>query len=245
MIRRTAAAALALGLVVTGLTACGKDTKDATVVVYAAASLKASFETIARDAGLGVQFNFDGSQNLVDALDNGARADVLATADQKNMDKAVAKKLVAAPTVFASNTLVIATPPDNPAKVTGLDASLGGAKLVVCAVGVPCGNATEKLARQQGATLRPVSQEQKVSDVLGKVTSGEADAGIVYATDAKGAGDKVHIVEMDGADKVVNSYPIALTASPADKDGGQRFIDAVLAADGQKVLRDAGFKVQA
>lgn len=120
-------------------------------------------------------------------------------------------------------------------------AKASDAKLVVCAQGVPCGNATKQLADKLGVTLNPVSEEQKVTDVRAKVESGEADAGLVYTTDAKAAGDKVEIVEIPRANEVVNSYPIALTVSTKNKEAAQKFIDAVLSEKGQAVLKKYGF----
>ena len=120
-------------------------------------------------------------------------------------------------------------------------AKASDAKLVVCAQGVPCGNATKQLAEKLGVTLNPVSEEQKVTDVRAKVESGEADAGLVYTTDAKAAGDKVEIVEIPRANEVVNSYPIAATISAKNKEAAQKFIDAVLSEKGQAVLKKYGF----
>lgn len=224
------------------LAACGKEEKGEEITIFAAASLKSSFEEIAKKYDGKVTFNFDGSQNLVSAIQEGAKADLLATADQKNMDKAVDVKLVQTPKVFASNTLVAVTPKGNPAGITGLDASLNGKKLVICAVGVPCGNATDELAKKVGTTLQPVSEEQRVTDVLGKVTSGEADAGIVYATDAKGASEKVDTIPIEGADKVINKYPIAITAWAQQAGGAKKFMDLVLSDEGRKILEANGFK---
>lgn len=186
-------------------------------------------------------FNFQGSSTLVDQMKEGAPADVFASADQKNMTKATDAKLVDTPKPFASNVLTLIVPKGNPATITGLDSSLDGKKLVVCAQGVPCGNATKQLADKLGVTLNPVSEEQKVTDVRAKVESGEADAGLVYATDAKAAGDKVEVVEIARANEVVNSYPIALTVSTKNKEAGQKFIDAVLSEKGQAVLKKYGF----
>ena len=189
--------------------------------VFAAASLNKAFPEIAdtvlkeSDPNIKVTFNFQGSSTLVDQMKEGAPADVFASADQKNMTKASDAKLVDAPKPFASNVLTLIVPKGNPAKITGLDSSLDGKKLVVCAQGVPCGNATKQLAEKLGFTLNPVSEEQKVTDVRAKVESGEADAGLVYATDAKAAGDKVETIEVARANEVVNSYPIALTVSIA------------------------------
>ena len=215
--------------------------------VFAAASLNKAFPEIAdtvlkeSDPNIKVTFNFQGSSTLVDQMKEGAPADVFASADQKNMTKARDAKLVDTPTPFASNVLTLIVPKGNPAKITGLDSSLDGKKLVVCAQGVPCGNATKQLADKLGVTLNPVSEEQKVTDVRAKVESGEADAGLVYATDAKAAGDKVEIIEIARANEVVNSYPIALTVSTKNKEAGQKFIDAVLSEKGQAVLKKYGF----
>ena len=97
------------------------------------------------------------------------------------------------------------------------------------------------MAEKLGITLNPVSEEQKVTDVRAKVESGEADAGLVYTTDAKAAGDKIEIVEIPRANEVVNSYPIAATISAKNKEAAQKFIDAVLSEKGQAVLKKYGF----
>lgn len=215
--------------------------------VFAAASLNKAFPEIAdtvlkeSDPNIKVTFNFQGSSTLVDQMKEGAPADVFASADQKNMTKASDAKLVDAPKPFASNVLTLIVPKGNPGKITGLDSSLDGKKLVVCAQGVPCGNATKQLAEKLGVTLNPVSEEQKVTDVRAKVESGEADAGLVYATDAKAAGDKVETIEVARANEVVNSYPISLTVSTQNKEAAQKFIDAVLSDKGQAVLKKYGF----
>ena len=157
------------------------------------------------------------------------------------MTKATDANLVTEVKPFASNTLALIVPKGNPAKVTGLDASLDGKKLVVCAEGVPCGNATKELQEKLGVTLKPVSEEQKVTDVRGKVESGEADAGLVYQTDALAAGDKVEIIKVAGIDQVVNAYPIALIKASKHQDAAKKFIDAVLSDKGLKILENYGF----
>ena len=215
--------------------------------VFAAASLNKAFPEIAdtvlkeSDPNIKVTFNFQGSSTLVDQMKEGAPADVFASADQKNMAKASDAKLVDTPKPFASNVLTLIVPKGNPGKITGLDASVDGKKLVICAQGVPCGNATKQLADKLGVTLTPVSEEQKVTDVRAKVESGEADAGLVYATDAKAAGDKVETIEVARANEVVNSYPIAATVSTKNKEAAQKFIDAVLSDQGQAILKKYGF----
>ena len=215
------------------------------VTVLAAASLQGAFEEIEKtvekdNPGLDVTFDFQGSQDLVSSLAGGNSADVLATANNSTMKTAADQKLVGNQTEFATNVLTLIVPKGNPKKITGLDSSLDGANLVICAPEVPCGEATKKLAEAQGITLNPVSEEQKVTDVRGKVESGEADAGIVYTTDAAAAKDKADKINIpDGG--VVNHYPIAPTAKPENPAGAQVFIDAVTGKAGQEILAKHGF----
>ena len=215
------------------------------VTVLAAASLQKAFEEIEKtvekdNPGLDVTFDFQGSQDLVASLAGGDSADVLATANNSTMKTAAEQNLVGNQTEFATNVLTLIVPKGNPKKITGLDSSLEGANLVICAPEVPCGEATKKLAEAQGITLKPVSEEQKVTDVRGKVESGEADAGIVYTTDAAAAKDKADKIDIpDGG--VVNHYPIAPTAKPENPAGAQVFIDAVTGKTGQEILAKHGF----
>ncbi|OMG25888.1 molybdate ABC transporter substrate-binding protein [Actinomyces naeslundii] len=215
------------------------------VTVLAAASLQGAFEEIEKtvekdNPGLDVTFDFQGSQDLVASLAGGNSADVLATANNSTMKDAADQKLVGDQTEFATNVLTLIVPKGNPKNVTGLDSSLDGANLVICAPEVPCGEATKKLTTALGVTLNPVSEEQKVTDVRGKVESGEADAGIVYTTDAAAAKDKVDKIDIpDGG--VVNHYPIAQTATPENAAGAKVFIDAVTGKAGQEVLAKYGF----
>ena len=215
------------------------------VTVLAAASLQGAFEEIEKtvekdNPGLDVTFDFQGSQDLVASLAGGDSADVLATANNSTMKTAADQKLVGNQTEFATNVLTLIVPKGNPKKITGLDSSLDGANLVICAPEVPCGEATQKLSSALGVTLNPASEEQKVTDVRGKVESGEADAGIVYTTDAAAAKDKADKIDIpDGG--VVNHYPIAQTASPENAAGAKVFIDAVTGKTGQEVLAKYGF----
>lgn len=215
------------------------------VTVLAAASLQKAFEEIEKtvekdNPGLDVTFDFQGSQDLVASLAGGDSADVLATANNSTMKTAADQKLVGSQAEFATNVLTLIVPKGNPKKITGLDSSLDGANLVICAPEVPCGEATKKLAEAQGITLNPVSEEQKVTDVRGKVESGEADAGIVYTTDAAAAKDKADKIDIpDGG--VVNHYPIAPTAKPENPAGAQVFINAVTGKTGQEILAKHGF----
>ncbi|RIJ76939.1 molybdate ABC transporter substrate-binding protein [Nakamurella silvestris] len=234
----------------TGGAATGTDTPAAagTITVFAAASLKNTFTELgatfeADNPGSKVVFSFAGSSDLVTQITNGAPADVFASADTKNMTKVTDATLTAdAPVDFASNTLTIVTPPDNPAGITGFaDLAKAGVNLVICNAEVPCGSATQKVATATGVTLKPVSEESSVTDVLNKVTSGEADAGLVYVTDATAAGDKVKAIAFPESSEAVNTYPIAVLKDTQNADLAQKFVELVTGAKGQQVLAAAGF----
>ncbi len=214
-----------------------------TLTVFAAASLTAAFTEIAElDPNLEVRYTFDGSPTLVDQIKGGAPADVLATADQATMTKALDAQLVQPdPTMFATNVGVLIVPQGNPGGITGLDASLDGKKLVMCAPAVPCGAVAANLAKEAGVTLKPVSEEQKVTDVRGKVASGEADAGIVFSTDAKAAGDVVETLELAGAANHATRYPISPVTASQNQAAAQAFIDLVTSPKGRAVLTEYGF----
>lgn len=226
-----------------------QQSNDQTLTVYAAASLKDSFTALgttfeSEHPGATVQFTFGGSSTLVAQLDQGAPADVFASADQANMAKAVQADVIDGdPVPFATNTLQIATAPGNPQGITGLSDLTGtDVQLVVCAPEVPCGAATAKVAELAGVTLSPVSEESSVTDVLTKVETGQADAGLVYRTDVKAAGDKVTGVSFAQADRVVNDYPIAKVARTGAKTQlAADFVTLVTSDAGQQVLADAGF----
>lgn len=218
------------------------------IIVFAAASLKATFTELGTrfqeaNPGTTVTFNFAGSSDLVTQLTQGAPADVFASADEKNMTKASDAGLLAgAPVDFAGNTLTIVTAPGNPMGIASFaDLTKPDTTVVVCAPQVPCGSATEKVEQDTGVTLSPVSEESAVTDVLGKITSGQADAGLVYVTDAKGAGDKVTEVPFPESSEAVNTYPIAVLQDAANAATAQAFIDLVTGPDGQTVLTGAGF----
>ncbi|MDT5208477.1 MAG: molybdate transport system substrate-binding protein [Mycobacterium sp.] len=220
----------------------------AKIIVFAAASLKKTFTDIGEqfktdNPSASVEFSFAGSSDLVTQLTQGAPADVFASADTKNMDKAAQAGLLAGdPVNFASNTLTIAVAPGNPKKIASFkDLTQQGLNVVVCAPQVPCGSATQKVEQATGVTLNPVSEESAVTDVLSKVTTGQADAGIVYVTDAIGAGDKVASVAFPEAAGAVNTYPIAVLKGSKNPELARKFVDLVTGESGQKVLTAAGF----
>ncbi|ANF33168.1 molybdate-binding protein [Leifsonia xyli] len=256
---RVAAALLLAGAALTGCSSAGAapsaspsasatDSVSGTVTVFAAASLTKTFTELGKEfeaahPGAKVAFSFAGSSDLVSQLTAGAPADVFASADEANMTKAVDAKVIDGdPVDFATNVLAIAVPPGNPAHVNSFaDLASPGVKTVVCAPQVPCGAATAKVEKSAGVTLTPVSQESSVTDVLGKVSSGEADAGIVYRTDVKGAGSSVESVPFPEAAKTVNVYPIAKVAKAPNADGAAAFVAFVTGPDGRKALTAAGF----
>ncbi|AOX46623.1 molybdate ABC transporter substrate-binding protein [Microbacterium sp. BH-3-3-3] len=218
-------------------------TLDGTVEVYAAASLQRSFDEIATafeaaHPGVTVSAVYDGSSTLATQIGEGAPADVFASADEKNMAKVADQ--APDPRLFAGNTLVIAVPTGNPGAVSTL-ADLARVTTVLCAPEVPCGAASATLLSNAGVTVTPASAEQNVTAVLTKIAAGEADAGLVYATDVVGR-DDVEAIVPEGADAVVNRYPIAALTDAPNPDAAAAFVAFVLSNDGQRILADAGFR---
>lgn len=248
---RGISSALTAALLAGTLTACdgGPDgAAEGTLTVFAAASLRETFtelgERFEREhPGLRVTFNFSGSSDLLSQVRQGAPADVFAPADTRTMDSLVDEALAGLPPRdFASNTLRIVTPPGNPEDLATLaDLARPGVDLVICAPEVPCGRAAAAVARAAGITLRPVSEEQSVKDVLAKVTVGEAEAGLVYLTDALAAGDDVRSIAFPEAAAAVNTYPITTVKGSEQADLAAAFVRLVLGPVGQDVLSAAGF----
>lgn len=243
----TAGVVVASLLVLAGCGAGGAE-EDRRLTVFAAASLTTAFEEIADEfeashPEVDVELVLGGSSDLVAQITEGAPADVFASADEATMANLVSAGLAATePRPFATNTLRIAVPPGNPAGVEELaDLARPGLRLVVCAPEVPCGAATREVAARAGVGLSPVSEEQSVTDVLGKVTSGEADAGVVYRTDVRAAGDAVAGISFPESSSVVNLYPVATVAGSEEPDLAQQFVDLVAGETGQSILRRAGF----
>jgi molybdate transport system substrate-binding protein len=218
------------------------------LTVSAAASLKGAFDEMGQAfvdenpaVGL-VPFTYDGSSTLATQIIAGSPTNVFASADQANMQKVVDAGLASDPQIFATNTLVIVVPKGNPKGITGLaDLAKADTAVVLCAPGVPCGTAAQTLLTNAGVSVTPVSQEQNVTAVLTKVSNGEADAGIVYTTDAKSASAKVDAIVPAGADKVVNKYPIVALNSASDAPAAQAWVEFVLGPEGQAILAKYGF----
>ena len=244
-VRRALASTAALVSVMAPLTACGgKD--DTTITVLAASSLTGTFTDLAAQfekdhSGVQVKLAFDSSATLAQQAAGGAPADVLATADTTTMDSAKSA-LASTPQNFASNVMVLATPQDNPAHLSSFaDLDSGGVKYVVCVDTAPCGKIAASLLEQDHVTRHPASTEVDVKSVLAKVTEGEADAGIVYTTDAVSAGDAVKTIPIPGSSQQTTTYPIATLDQSDHADLAQEFVDLVMSAQGQQVLQDAGF----
>lgn len=217
------------------------------VTVYAAASLKSAFDELAtqfeaQHPSVRVQpITYDGSSTLATQIIEGAPADVFASADENNMAKVVDAGLAADPGLFATNTLVLVVPAGDPGGVDALD-DLADPDLavVLCAAEVPCGAASQTLLSNAGVEASVDSYEQNVTAVLTKVAAGEADAGLVYVTDAATTGD-VETIDVAGADAVVNRYPIVALADSAHPEAADAFVAFVRGEDGREVLASLGF----
>jgi molybdate transport system substrate-binding protein len=226
----------------------GSSMKRQELTVYAASSLTTTFTELGRrfeasHRGVKVAFSFGGSSDLVAQIQQGAPADVFASADTATMEKAVSSNVVrGTPVRFATNTLEIAVPPGNPAGISSLkDLAKPGTKVVLCAPQVPCGAAAAKVEASSRVVIKPVSEEQAVTDVLTKVESGEADAGLVYVTDVKAAGDKVEGIPFPESSAAVNTYPVATLSRSGNTRLARQFVALVTGAEGRSVLAGAGF----
>jgi molybdate transport system substrate-binding protein len=227
-----------------------------TLTVYAAASLRDVFGSLGttfekQHPGVKAQFNFAGSQELRTQIGQGAPADVFASADAEHMESARQEGLVEAPRVFATNAPVIVVPADNPGKVTSLEDLTTVQRLVIGTPEVPIGNYTlqilEKAKARYGADFaakvqaRVASRELNVRQVLTKVSLGEADAGIVYRTDARSVGDKVRVIEIPADLNVLADYPIATVSRAPHADLARAWVTLVTSPAGQDALEKAGF----
>lgn len=218
------------------------------VTVFAAASLTDAFTEIgaafrAANPDATATFSFAASSELVTQINEGAPADVYASADRINMKKlADAAGNAGEPATFATNLLEVIVGPGNPLGITGV-ADLANPELIVvtCAVEVPCGTYVQEVFTNAGVTVTPKSFEENVRAVANKVTLGEADAGIVYKTDVIAAGDQAAGVEIPADINVIAQYPIAATAASGNPDTAQAFIDFVLGDEGQAILATYGF----
>ena len=246
MKRRLAALALVLPLAACG---GGDDGADAAsdngeLTVLAAASLTDVFEELAtgfeEENDVDVTFSFGSSTDLAEQVADGAPGDVLATADETSMGLAEEAGVTGEVETFATNVLTIVVPTGNPAGIESLD-DLEGSTWVRCADEVPCGKVALAVLDANGITAEPVSLEEDVRATLDKVVSGEADAGLVYATDAVAAGDDVEAVAIDGAEDNLTSYYATTLEQSENADLAADWVAWVTSEEGQAILGDAGF----
>ncbi len=215
------------------------------VVVFAAASLTESFTDIAErfeaeNPDVDVILSFGATSELAAQIDQGAQADVFAAADEVNMERLVSSgAITGTPEVFARNQLAIIVEPGNPLEIATLE-DLADESLIVAlsAPDVPAGRYAAALLEEQGIELSPDSLEVDVKAVVTRIALGEADAGIVYVTDARAAGSGVGTVVIPDEKNVTALYPIA---SVVDSDAALRFVRFVLAEDGLALLEGRGF----
>ncbi|WP_327028702.1 molybdate ABC transporter substrate-binding protein [Micromonospora sp. NBC_01740] len=252
---RTVAVVAAVITALVALAGCGAGTTagggstDGTVTVFAAASLTESFTRIGRDfeaahPGTTVVLNFAGSAALAAQINQGAPADVFASAATRNMTTvAEAGNADGDPVVFVRNQLVVAVPRGNPQGVAGLaDLARPGVKVALCAEQVPCGVAARTALDAASVALTPVTLEQDVRGALSKVRLGEVDAAIVYRTDALAATADVTAVEFPESARAVNDYPIVALRDAPNPDGARAFVAYVRSERGRAVLTGAGFQ---
>ena len=265
-----AATALAL-VTVAMITGCGSSSSadssagsgsstsagPAKLTVFAAASLTKVFPQIAADfqkthAGAQFAFDFAGTDTLTAQIEQGAPADVFAGASSKYGVELSSKGLIDTPQPFATNRLVVIVPAANPAHIASLgDLAKPGVKLVIGDPTVPIGTYTRTVLANLDATLgagysvkvlkNVVSNALQVTSVVSSVELGEADAGFVYVTDARSAGDKVGRIALPAAAQATATYPIAAVKDSTNAALAQQFVMFVLGADAQALLKQAGF----
>jgi molybdate transport system substrate-binding protein len=241
--------ALALLVLLLPVSGCGSGEDDAAqpeLTVLEASSLTDVFEDLAHDfeeeQGAKVTFSFGSSTDLAGQAADGAPGDVLATADEISMRSAGDAGVTGEVVEFARNVMVIVTPTGNPAGIKGLE-DLDGATWVRCADEVPCGRVAQAVLEDNDITAEPASLEDDVRATLDKVTAGEADAGLVYASDAVAAGDDVETIEIPGAEEELTSYFATTLEQSDDADLAQAWVDLLASGQGRETLTDAGFRL--
>jgi molybdate transport system substrate-binding protein len=217
------------------------------ITVFAAASLTEAFEQLGEtfqqaNPSATVRFSFGSSSGLARQIQQGAPADVFASASGTNMQQVVDAKAAGAPRTFAQNTMQIAVPPSNPAGIaTVADLARPAVKVALCAAEVPCGTVAREVFRKAGVSVTPVTEEVDVKATLSKVLLGEVDAGVVYVSDVKAAGGEVTGIPIPDDVNAGTSYPIATLTGSGNAVLAQAFVDHVLSAEGGAVLAAAGF----
>jgi molybdate transport system substrate-binding protein len=218
-----------------------------TLTVFAAASLTESFNSLektfeAANPGVDVKLSYGGSSDLAQQIVNGAPADVFAAASDATMKTVTDAGDAASPTIFATNVLQIAVAPGNPKGIAAFaDLTKPGTTVVVCAPQVPCGAAATKIEQSTGTDIKPVSEEPDVKSVLGKVSTGNADAGLVYVTDVNASKGQVQGVSFPESSAAKTNYPIAVLKNAPQADLAAKWVQMVEGTDGTSVLSAQGF----
>jgi molybdate transport system substrate-binding protein len=244
------------------LASCGRGTTSESssapqdLTVFAAASLRETFTTLghrfeALHAGTHVVLSFAGSQTLRSQIEHGAPADVFAAADERHMSALASEGRVTAPRLFAQNELVVAVSRAQAGTLREFRQLPDATRIVLGAPEVPIGEYTrralERASAELGADFRArveahvVSREPDVRQVLAKLALGEADAGVVYRTDAQAAKDKVSIVSIPPAYNVMAKYPVAVTKHAPHADLGRAFVELLFSPEGARTLVENGF----
>ena len=218
------------------------------ITVFAASSLTESFDEIAKQfekkyPDVSVKFDYDASSNLATQINQGAPADVFASADRDNLQKTIDSGAVTPPPiVFAKNRLEIAVEKGNPKKIKGLaDLQKAGLVVVLCADQVPCGKYAAESLGNAGVSVSPASREENAKATLGKVSIGEADASIVYVTDVKASKGTTSGVKIADKVNVVATYPMGIVKDSQNATAAKAWVQFVRSKDGQKTLRKFGF----
>ncbi|WP_068065080.1 molybdate ABC transporter substrate-binding protein [Nocardia xishanensis] len=245
-----AVAAVSVAACGSGVTAepTGNKNISGTVTVFAAASLTETFTELgkqfeAANPGVKVVYSFGASSALAEQINQGAPADVFASAAPKNMQQVRDKgEVTVEPITFVRNRLEIAVPKGNPGHITGLaDFGKTEPKLALCAEQVPCGAAAKTVFEAAGISPQPDTREQDVKAVLTKVTLGEVDAALVYRTDVEAAGDKVEGIDFPESAKAVNDYPVAPLAHAPNAAAAAAFVAFVTSDKAEQIFDAAGF----
>lgn len=232
----------------TATTSASADSLKGTVTVLAAASLTEVYGDLAAQfeklhPNVTITQSFGGSSALATQITQGAPADLFASANAATMKTVTDAGLTdETPTVYATNVLTLVVPPSNPANVkTVADLANPDVKVALCDKTVPCGSAAITLLAAEQLTVTPVTLEQDVKAVLTKVELDEVDAGLVYVTDAKTAGDKVTQIAIPDAANAINQYPIAVLKNSTNKTAAKAFEQFILSKTGLAALKSAGF----
>lgn len=242
---------LLAALVLCGFAATTRAEPPREVTVFAPTSLREVFEDLAKTfeakSGVKVRVNLAGSQELRTQIEHGAQADVFVSGDQTHMAALLKANLVTSPRVFTRNSPVVIVPRANPAKVASFEELTKARKLVLGVPEVPIGTYALQILEKAGPDFKTkvlanvASREPSARQVLAKVSDGQADAGIVYRTDALVGKDKVDIIEIPAKVNVITEYPVAVLTKAPQAAAARAFVDLLLSAEGQKRLAAAGF----